>query len=390
MAVGSTKVVVIGNGYMGSMVAQGLAKKKGFHVTTIDQKPFLFHKIAGLRAAVKPEWQRATMIPRDNLLGKQVIPEHGDIVTGEVKEIIEENKKVIMEDGKEIIYDYLVMATGARNLCPGDLPGFVKTESDLKEYMDNIADQIKKAKKIGIVGAGVVGIELAGEIRSEYKDKEITLIHSNKFVLNSTDVLSDADRNKMAKKLEKKNINLVLGSRLKIPAELKESPDGMLEGNRTLETENDDHIDVDLTILCIGIEPRTKICPRSWLDDKNFIDVNENLSVKGTENIFAVGDCINVKEKNAKTFITGQNHPPVIISNIINMTKNKKDGKLAKYKLNGAPPIIAIPLGANDGIFKTPFGYTAGGLVTSKIKSEKLFTPKLFSEFGSKAPIIKA
>lgn len=41
-----------------------------------------------------------------------------------------------------------------------------------------IASSIKDARTILIVGGGPVGVEIAGEIATDYKDKKVVLVHS--------------------------------------------------------------------------------------------------------------------------------------------------------------------------------------------------------------------
>jgi len=55
---------------------------------------------------------------------------------------------------------------------------------------------VQSAKKIAVVGGGVVGTELVGEILSMYDDKEVYFVHSHDRVLPRLD-------SSISKKVEK-------------------------------------------------------------------------------------------------------------------------------------------------------------------------------------------
>jgi NADH dehydrogenase FAD-containing subunit len=64
-----------------------------------------------------------------------------------------------------------------------------------------------------VVGAGVVGIELAGEISSQYKHKSITLICSTDTLLpDQNPTLSDSLKNQLAQR----NVKIIYGSKANI------------------------------------------------------------------------------------------------------------------------------------------------------------------------------
>lgn len=59
-------VVVIGGGYAGVRLAKRLDATA--NVTLVDRKEVFFHRIASLRAGVRPEWTVTPFIPYDRLL----------------------------------------------------------------------------------------------------------------------------------------------------------------------------------------------------------------------------------------------------------------------------------------------------------------------------------
>lgn len=57
-----------------------------------------------------------------------------------------------------------------------------------------------------------MGVELAGEIKTEMPEKEVTLIHSNNLLCHA-DGLSDEFSAKILKKLEEMKVNVLLNER---------------------------------------------------------------------------------------------------------------------------------------------------------------------------------
>jgi NADH dehydrogenase FAD-containing subunit len=73
-------------------------------------------------------------------------------------------------------YDMLVLATGADSI--GDTPWKPKGSYDeTKKKLHEVQERIKTARSILVAGAGVTGIEVAGELGYEYgKTKKIILV----------------------------------------------------------------------------------------------------------------------------------------------------------------------------------------------------------------------
>ena len=70
--------------------------------------------------------------------------------------------------------------------------------------------QIKDAMKIGVVGGGAVGVEIAGDILEDYKEKaDVYLIHPRETLVN--DKVNDSFQSAVKNKLTSLGVNMVLG-----------------------------------------------------------------------------------------------------------------------------------------------------------------------------------
>lgn len=77
---------------------------------------------------------------------------------------------------RNLDYDFLILATGSSTKEGMPFKNLGNTE-ETKAALHKFQAQIKKAETIAIAGAGVTGVELAGELAFEYKrDKEIILV----------------------------------------------------------------------------------------------------------------------------------------------------------------------------------------------------------------------
>ncbi|MDK6519673.1 FAD-dependent oxidoreductase, partial [Escherichia coli] len=78
-----------------------------------------------------------------------------------------QSKKLVLEGGEEVAYDNLVIATGG-TARRGSAPGFDSdnvVELRTTEDADKLRSLIGPGKKLGIIGAGLVGAEVASSAR---------------------------------------------------------------------------------------------------------------------------------------------------------------------------------------------------------------------------------
>jgi len=354
------KIVIVGGGLVGSKLAKELDSK--FNVTLIEKREKFLINIATLRATVDPSVADKIFVPYDKLLKR------GKILHAEVETISEH--AVQLKNGDEVDFDYLVLAMGSRYPEPSKVPYNDSTES--RKYFAELNEKLKSAKKVLIIGGGPVGVELAGEIATDFPDKKVTIVHSGQKIV--TGPYSDKLRTKLQQKLKEHGITVVLGERVIIKDE---------EGKKTFTTSKGDVLEADLHFLCTGLEPNNEPLTKNFeaqLDNNGHVKVNKHLQVEGFSNIFAVGDLTNVAEE--KTVLNGGNHVGIVVSNLTLLAKGKTE--LKEYKPKG--PMILLTLGRSDGVAQFPGETVMGGTVTKMIKSKTLFVSKFWGELNQKYP----
>ena len=78
--------------------------------------------------------------------------------------------------GAAVEADIVVVATGSRYAAPFKPQGDSAAEFSVR--LAEVAAQVREADRVAIVGAGAVGVELAGEIKAVFKDKPVALVSS--------------------------------------------------------------------------------------------------------------------------------------------------------------------------------------------------------------------
>ena len=172
----SPRIVIIGGGFGGLHTAQGLAKTMA-KVTLYDRRNYhLFQPLLYQVATAELEPNNIAF-PIRKILNKQ---NNCDVALGEVSSIDLNGKKITVNGG-EVSYDYLVMATGARQSYFGHdeyrgcAPGLKSVDDALEirrrvllafEEAEWEKDEAARQSKLTfvIVGGGPTGMELAGAI----------------------------------------------------------------------------------------------------------------------------------------------------------------------------------------------------------------------------------
>lgn len=147
------KVVILGGGVGGTIVANLLAKKlrrDEAEIVLVDQagkhvyQPgFVYVAFAKLKASKLVKDER-------RLLRKRV-----RLIQGEAVKIDPEGRKVHLADGRTLEYDRLVVALGAR-LVPGEVPGYLEAAHHF--YTLEAAESLRKALEAFRGGRIVVGV----------------------------------------------------------------------------------------------------------------------------------------------------------------------------------------------------------------------------------------
>jgi hypothetical protein len=207
------KVVVVGGGFAGRKVAKSL--QSAFHVTLVDPKDYFLSLISLPGCVCDIDHLNKVVAPHTTVRCRSISSFHislsafpfisplpcpyihqyldqCEVVVDEVVGVNTERNALQLKSRGSLSYDYLVLCTGSRYVMP--LEGNDKLlvidplhPDTLKEYSTNTSvlclgrtesfeliprpyspnrhyESLRKAKHVAIIGAGPVGIEIAGEI----------------------------------------------------------------------------------------------------------------------------------------------------------------------------------------------------------------------------------
>ncbi|RMD67596.1 hypothetical protein D6817_01145 [Candidatus Pacearchaeota archaeon] len=329
------KVVVIGGGFAGSLIAKKLEGK--FEVTLVDTKDYFEFTPGILRSIVEPTHVKKIQVLHTHYLRK------ARVIVGRVSEVTKTEVKV---GTKRLKYDYLAVCSGSHTEPPFKEHGIVLANraNELRECHSSLHD----AKKVVIVGGGLVGVELAGEIAWKYPEKELTIIHAKPRLMERL----PARAAKLAERyLTKKGVEIFYNERVE---QIKD---------HTLVTRSRKKFKADMFFLCTGIKVNCSFMQKNFssaIDERGRLKVDQCLRVVGTRNVFAAGDVNDCKVE--KTAQNAELQAEVVVKNICAL----EDGhKMKEYVPKQTPLVISV--GKWYGIFvKGNFAF--GGIVPALMK----------------------
>lgn len=188
-------------------------------------------------------------------------------------------------------YDHLILSPGASPIRP-PIPGIdhpsVLTLRNLQD-MDKIIEHLDGKKSAAVIGGGFIGLEVAEALREI--NIETSLIELAPQVMGPADPEMTSPLNQ---ELRLFGIDLRLKTSV---TEFKESDTGV-----TLILSDGNRLDVDLTILAIGVKPETKLATESGLEIgvTGGIKVDETMKTSD-DSIYAMGDAVEITD-----FVTGR------------------------------------------------------------------------------------
>jgi NADH dehydrogenase FAD-containing subunit len=358
-------VVVVGGGYGGITAAKALDETSD--VVLVEPKDAFMHNIAALRALVDPSWLPKIFFPSAGLLT------NGRVVRD--RAVVVDPHRVVTASGEEIPADYVVLATGSRYPFPAktDLVDTHRAQEQVRQTHRALA----QADRVLLVGAGPVGIELAGEIRHVWPEKSIVLLDVADDVLGGP-YLSEL-KAELRRQLVEARVELILGSPLR---QAPPTEPGDLT-TFTVTTEAGTEVTADIWFRCYGVVPNSDYLGEALASARRsdgFIEVGPTLQVAGQPTVFAVGD-ISTADSKMAGFAGRQ--AATVAENINSLARGRSD--LAHYESVGVA--IAVPIGPSGGAGQFPGQDEIVGRETiAEVKGRELMVDRYGQLFGLETP----
>lgn len=277
-------VVVVGNGMVGQrfcdLMTEALPAPMRV-VTFCEEKVVAYDRVhlseyfttrdSGALVIAQPEWYQERGI---------------EIFVGErVDRIDPAERRVVSSTGREVTYDYLVLATGSSPFVPPiegkDRPGvFVyRTIDDL----DDIIAYAQRARKAIVIGGGLLGLEAAKAALDLGLETHVVEFATRLMPRQ----LDEVGSRLLQDKIEALGISVHLGKSTRLFAGAGDA------GKVThLEFADGESLEADMVIISAGIRPRDELAKGSGLSmgERGGIVVNDDL-MTSDDRVYAIGEC---------------------------------------------------------------------------------------------------
>ena len=277
-----------------------------------------------------------------------ILPDEGllklgvEIIVDEVLEINGKAKTCTTKTGLEIAYDKLILGTGSLPSVPRWLKGAdlenVFTIPNNKDYLDQLQQKLQTMKKIVVVGAGFIGVEVSDELNKA--GKEVTLVEILPHALGAT-----FDEEFAA---EAEALLIQRGVKLRTNIGIEE----ILGDKKVAQVKlnNGELLDADAVILSLGYQPNTELAKKMGLELNAFGFIKaDQYRRTSMPDVFAAGDCAEKID-----FSTGKISKVMLASTACSEART---AGLNLYELN-----TFATFRGTVGIYSTCIGDTAFGV----------------------------
>jgi NADH:ubiquinone reductase (H+-translocating) len=288
-------VIIAGAGF-GGLSAVGGLRKAGMRVTVVDRnlystfQPLLYQVATG------------GLNPGDvsYLIGGFASPRHARYIRGDLATIDAGDRRITLDDGRQLIYDYLILATGVSAAHFGvkgaaEYTCGLYTRADAIVLRDHIMNGFERLSEYGgdfaitVVGGGATGVELAGtlaELRgaalsAAFPDVDPSRVHVRLVEMAPSLLLPFHPklREYARQQLAKRGVDIRLDTRI-----LEVQPDCVVLAEGQM-------LPTDLTVWAAGVAAPPAVASWDVPQGKGGrILVGPDLRVQGHDRIFAVGD----------------------------------------------------------------------------------------------------
>ena len=279
---GAAPVVIIGSGYAGYGLAEGIRKRSAdtnIVLFTADDganysKPGLSNAMA--RGKTAPELVTATAAEMAEKLGITVYPHTP------VESIDPQAHQLVSRQGS-LTYSKLVLATGAlpaRFPMAGEGVEDILSVNCLTDYRV-LREKLVAARKVCIIGNGLVGCEYANELINQ--GFEVSLVGLTRWPMDT--LMPEVMGRDLQDKLSALGVNWCLDNTVQNVAKTGATYQLTLADGQVL--------DADLVLSATGLKPRIELAQAAGISCHRGIAVDTQLQTSAAD-VYALGDCVEI------------------------------------------------------------------------------------------------
>ena len=334
------KVVIVGNNVAGTFTGQNIRfLNEEVEIEIYTQESYPYYTRVNLPELIPGKVQAEDLIvfKDDWYKDKNIKLKLNSKVTK-----IEPDQKFILIEGQDdpVSYDKLILALGSvPNIPPiknaremvGKGVFTLRTIDDTLEIKEFI--QKHNAKKAIIIGGGLLGLELANQIKNTNLDTTVVEFFPRLLPRQLDDECSSMLRGE----IEKKGIKVVLNA---VTEEILGN--GYVSGIKLKDGQN---FESDIILIQAGIRATIDLAQDSGLETNRGIIVNQFLETS-KKDIFAVGDCVEYKNQTWGIIPACMEQSKIVAASALGLKKIEYKGTTPKNTLK----IVGVEL-TSIGIF---------------------------------------
>jgi NADH:ubiquinone reductase (H+-translocating) len=224
-------------------------------------------------------------------------PEHPQlsIKYGEITQINTEEKKVILDGEQELIYDDLIIGLGCEDKYH-NVPGAEQFTYSIQSIGNSrttysILNNLGPGSVVGIVGAGLSGVELSSELSESRKDLQIKLFSRGEHILSD---FPEKLSTYVEKWFDSHDIEVIYHSNIT-----------KVEENTLYN--NDESIHCDVVVWTAGIQANKLVRDLNVeMDSSSRVKITPHHHLPTDEHVFILGDCASLPHAPSAQLAEGQ------------------------------------------------------------------------------------
>ncbi|CAH2350982.1 apoptosis-inducing factor 1 [[Candida] railenensis] len=340
---------------------QSSGQKSKYSITVVSKSSHIYGNPTAPRLLVEPQHADKVFFSVENYLKNHSKGVKYEFIHSSVDKTDFNSKILTLSSGKELKYDYLIIASGSHAESPAfKLHGdYLESKKAIKEVNKSIQD----SGSIAILGGGATGVETASEIAYSFPKKKVTLFTGAEGPLSAIGKSIPA-----SKKLEKLGIKIVNKKRFS-------SIDSTDTGASVITFADGSSETFDFYLPTYGVYPNSDFLDSKYLDDNGYLIVDKNLAVRGHSDVIALGDVASITENSIVDIKFQQTK---VFTQTVKKTIFKKDVKLVDYSRGKTTTLIPISKNGGVGLM---FGWSVPNFLVKQIKSKDFMISQVGKDY---------
>lgn len=272
-------LVIVGAGMATAYLLRELARyEHAFRITVIGDEPEVCYNrvmLSGVLAGDSTEADLGMFEPGDDSRAL-------DFITATRVESVDlVNRTLCTDRGQQLVYDRLVMATGAGVACPPGIDVGITGVEELRTLQDTrrLRELCASGSRAVVLGGGLLGLEAAHGLNS--LGFSTTLVHRRGHLMNRQ---LDAEGGcLLRRKMESSGVHFVLDAEVESLHSVQSSLTGVTLDNGQL-------LPSDILVVATGIAPRTDLARQAGLAVDRGVLVDEYMRTSDVH-CYALGEC---------------------------------------------------------------------------------------------------